>query len=93
MPEPLINQMSNEPHRKRIRHIEGLGHVHELTFSCYRRRPLLHPVRRQLCEKADQWKSSIARVYLNGEIAPDPPRLTRPDPMWPETSGVQVEPR
>lgn len=33
--------MPNEPHRKRIRHYDGLGHLHELTFSCYRRLPLL----------------------------------------------------
>jgi|GEM_PF-3189154 hypothetical protein len=70
--------MSNEPHRKRIRHIEGLGHLHELTFSFYRRRPLLNPIRRQLCDKADQWKWSSARFSLNGEIDPDLPRL---DPM------------
>jgi hypothetical protein len=25
--------MSNGPHRKRIKHVEGLGHLHELTFS------------------------------------------------------------
>ena len=29
------------PHRKRIEHIEEPGHAHELTFSCYQRRPLL----------------------------------------------------
>jgi REP element-mobilizing transposase RayT len=48
--------MSNEPHRKRIRHIEGLGHLHELTFSCYRRKPLLtnDPWRRILARSIDQ---------------------------------------
>jgi len=30
-----------KPHRKRVRHFEGLGEIHELTFSCYQRRPLL----------------------------------------------------
>jgi putative transposase len=29
------------PHRKRIRHYHEPGDVHELTFSCYRRLPLL----------------------------------------------------
>src|SRR5215210_7536706 len=29
------------PHRKRVRHYHDPGHVHELTFSCYRRWPLL----------------------------------------------------
>ena len=202
--------MSNGPHRKRIRHFEGLGHLHELTFSCYRRKPLLtndpwrrilarsindacndegfglvafvfmpehvhllvlplkretsgvsrflarvkqptskqiklilvennsrlveqltvqerpgkrcfrfwqegpgfdrnifspqalsasidyihlNPVKRHLCARADQWKWSSARFYLNDEIDPDLPQLTRPDPMWFETSGVQVEHR
>ncbi len=33
--------MPLKPHRKRIRHFEGHGHLHELTFSCYRRMPLL----------------------------------------------------
>jgi putative transposase len=28
-------------HPKRVRHFEGNGHLHELTFSCYRRQPLL----------------------------------------------------
>jgi putative transposase len=28
-------------HRKRVRHIDDPGHVRELTFSCYRRWPLL----------------------------------------------------
>ncbi len=29
------------PHRKKIRHFENTRHLHELTFSCYRRMPLL----------------------------------------------------
>lgn len=33
--------MLTEFHRKRVRHYEGRGHLHELTFSCYRRLPLL----------------------------------------------------
>lgn len=28
-------------HRKRIRHYHEPGHLHEFTFSCYRRKPLL----------------------------------------------------
>jgi putative transposase len=30
-----------QPHRKTIKHIDEPGHVHELTFSCYCRLPLL----------------------------------------------------
>ena len=33
--------MANSLHRKRLKHYEGYGHLHELTFSCYRRKPLL----------------------------------------------------
>ena len=33
--------MPAKPHRKRVRHFEGRGHLHELTFSCYRRMPLI----------------------------------------------------
>ena len=29
------------PHRKTLRHFDEPGHFHELTFSCYRRLPLL----------------------------------------------------
>ena len=28
-------------HRKTVRHFHEVGHLHELTFSCYRRMPLL----------------------------------------------------
>lgn len=28
-------------HRKRVKHYDEPGHSHELTFSCYRRMPLL----------------------------------------------------
>lgn len=30
-----------EPHRKTLRRFETIRHLHELTFSCYRRLPLL----------------------------------------------------
>ena len=31
----------DRPHRKRIKHFQEPGHLHELTFSCYQRLPLL----------------------------------------------------
>ena len=31
----------DQPHRKRIKHFQEPGHLHELTFSCYQRLPLL----------------------------------------------------
>src|SRR5688572_28846270 len=33
--------LSLQPHRKRIRHFHEPGEIHELSFSCYRRLPLL----------------------------------------------------
>lgn len=39
------------PHRKRVRHYDQPGHAHELTFSCYRRMPLL---------RKDSWKRLLS---------------------------------
>lgn len=33
--------MPTNPHRKLVKHYDSLGHLHELTFSTYRRLPLL----------------------------------------------------
>ena len=43
---------TNRPHRKQVRHFDEPGHVHELTFSCYRRQPLLvdDQIRLLFCE-------------------------------------------
>ena len=43
-------------HRKTVRHYDEPGHVHELTFSCYRRLPLLtnDDWRQQLCTAIDR---------------------------------------
>jgi len=40
------------PHRKRLRHFNDAGHCHELTFSCYRRLPLL---------TNDTWRSLLSQ--------------------------------
>ena len=40
------------PHRKTIRHYHELGHLHELTFSCFHRLPLL---------TNDRWRELLAR--------------------------------
>ncbi len=42
----------NQPHRKRVRHFNDPGHLHELTFSCYRRLPLL---------TNDDWRGELSR--------------------------------
>jgi putative transposase len=41
-----------QPHRKRIQHFHDPGDLHELTFSCYRRLPLL---------TNDDWRRLLAR--------------------------------
>ena len=46
-------------HRKTVRHFHEVGHLHELTFSCYRRMPLL---------TNDVWREKLARcVEAAGE--------------------------
>ncbi len=44
------------PHRKTIKHFHEPGHLHEFTFSCYERRPLLtrDDWRRRLSETLDE---------------------------------------
>jgi hypothetical protein len=39
-------------HRKTVRHFHEVGHLHELTFSCYQRMPLL---------TNDTWREKLAR--------------------------------
>lgn len=39
-------------HRKTVRHFHEIGHLHELTFSCYRRMPLL---------TNNLWRAKLAR--------------------------------
>lgn len=43
---------TQQPHRKRVKHFHVAGHFHELTFSCYRRKPLL---------TNDVWRERLAR--------------------------------
>jgi putative transposase len=43
---------TQQPHRKRVKHFHVAGHFHELTFSCYRRQPLL---------TIDAWRERLAR--------------------------------
>ncbi|MCE9547770.1 MAG: transposase [Planctomycetia bacterium] len=40
-------------HRKRVKHYEDLSHCRELTFSCYKRLPLL---------TNDDWRSKLSRA-------------------------------
>lgn len=45
--------MQPKPHRKLVKHYEDPSHVRELTFSCYKRMPLL--VR-------DDWRCSLSKA-------------------------------
>jgi putative transposase len=48
-------------HRKTVRHFHEVGHLHELTFSCFQRMPLL---------TNDAWREKLARcIDLAGEEA------------------------
>ncbi|MAT71620.1 MAG: hypothetical protein CMJ58_19100 [Planctomycetaceae bacterium] len=58
--------MSIQPgHRKRVKHVEHPGHVRELTFSCYQRRPLLD----------DDWRREQLSVAITRALARYPWRL------------------
>ena len=41
-----------KPHRKKVKHYHEPGDFHELTFSCYRRKPIL---------TNDDWRRRLAR--------------------------------
>jgi len=47
---------AQRPHRKSVKHYHEPGHFHELTFSCYRRMPLL---------TNDCWREDLARAIDN----------------------------
>ena len=53
-------------HRKLVKHYHEPGDFHELTFSCYRRMPLL---------TNDAWRSHLARS-INESLEAEPFRLT-----------------
>jgi putative transposase len=49
------------PHRKTIKHCHEPGHLHEFTFSCFKRRPLL---------TNDDWRGRLAQhINLAGQGA------------------------
>jgi putative transposase len=50
------------PHCKRVRHYHDPGHVHELTFSCYRRCPLL---------TNDHWRCLLSEAIDRANVRHD----------------------
>ena len=49
--DKMVGMKRRPGHRKRIRHYHDPGHIHELTFSCYHRWPLL---------TNDVWRAMLA---------------------------------
>src|SRR4029450_6399828 len=64
---------SLEPHRKRVRHYHEPGDVHELTFSCYRRLPLLtnNAWRTKLSRCLDGACQSVGRHWAGFVFMPE----------------------
>jgi len=51
---------SAKPHRKLVRHFDQQGEIHELTFSCYHRWPLLEDDwRREQLSAGWHWLAAI----------------------------------
>ncbi len=50
-----------------------------------------HPVKRNLCHAAVDFKWSSARFHLCGVIDPDLPTLHKPDPEWFHKSGIRFD--
>jgi putative transposase len=60
VPSAVDDEMSNR-HRKKVRHYHEPGDLHELTFSCYQRKPLLteDDWRQLLCRAIDKANSKL----------------------------------
>ena len=65
----MASMFRQAPHRKRVKHYHQPGEFHELTFSCYRRLPLLtnDRWRRWLAESIDDAASSH-EFHLNAFV-------------------------
>ena len=57
-----MNEQERARHRKRLRRFHDPGDFHELTFSCYRRMPLL---------TNDDWRQRLSRHIRNACVAQD----------------------
>ena len=86
--EDNILTMNPPPHRKTVRHYNNPNDCHELTFSCYRRQPLLNADERcQLLSHAIDAAiprlgfSLLAFVYM-----PEHLHLL----VWPKTPGTEI---
>jgi len=77
------------PHRKRVKHYHLPGEFHELTFSCYRRLPLLTNDlwRRWLAESIDEAAQSL-EFHVNAFVfMPEHVHLL----IWPTRSDTTAE--
>ena len=86
----LVASMAREsPHRNRVKHYHQPGDIHELTFSCYRRLPLLtnHQWRRWLAESIDD-AVKIHDFHLNAFVfMPEHVHLL----IWPTSSNTTAQ--
>jgi len=85
-----------KPHRKLVKHFDERGVIHELTFSCCHRWPILdnesrqqlgihlNPVRRGLVQRATDYRASSARWYASDgqEVEARLPQLSAVPPEW-----------
>ena len=78
----------NNGHRKRVKHFHLPGHCHELTFSCYQRRPLLaNDVLRGLLSRSIEVATERHGFRLCGFVyMPEHVHLL----VWPESSSSTV---
>jgi len=77
------------PHRKRIKHYEEERHVHELTFSCFERRPLLtnNLWRTWFCEGLDRGCERQRFRLLAYVVMPEHVHLL----VWPNDYDSRIE--
>ncbi len=75
-------------HRKKVRHFEDSRDFHELTFSCYRRRPLLtnDPWRRILARSIDDSASAESFCLIAFVFMPEHVHLL----VLPNSDGFKV---
>ncbi len=76
-------------HRKRVRHFHEPGDLHELTFSCYRRLPLItnDSWRKLLCQSIDRAVQNQAYRLVSFVLMPEHLHLL----VLPTAAKVEIE--
>ncbi len=78
----------NAPHRKGVRSYNIPGHVHELTFSCFRRPPLLSRdrTRRWFVDALEDARRDLDLALWAYVIMPEPVHVL----CWPRQQVYEV---